>query len=63
MAPKKGVNCVPQYVVIKFLKLMKEYLEQSKSEMNYIEAKRAQDKLKELNEHEMQRQCRRMEQK
>lgn len=42
---------------------MKEYLEQSKSEMNYIEAKRAQDKLKELNEHEMQRQCRRMEQK
>jgi len=31
--------------------------------MNYIEAKRASEKLKELSEHELQRQCRRMEQK
>ena len=63
MAPKKGVSCTPQGTCIKFLKLLKDYLEQSKSEMNYIEAKRAQDKLKELSEHELQRQCRKMERK
>lgn len=42
---------------------MKDYLEQSKSEMNYIEAKRASEKLKELSDHELKRQCYRMEQK
>ena len=31
--------------------------------MNYVEAKRAQDKLKELAQHELQRQTRRMEDK
>lgn len=44
-------------------RLLKDYLEQSKQELNYIEAKRAQDKLKELGDHELRRQCNRMEQK
>jgi len=63
MAPKKGVNCVPASVSMKFLKLLKDYLEQSKLEINYIEAKRAQEKLKELSDHELRRQCKRMEDK
>ena len=76
MAPKKGVNCFPASASIQFIKyvkknaqnfslllfrLLKDYLEQSKSEINYIEAKRAQDKLKELSDHELRRQCRYME--
>lgn len=36
-------------------RLLKDYLEQSKQELNYIEAKRAQDKLKELGDHELRR--------
>jgi uncharacterized protein YjiS (DUF1127 family) len=55
MAPKKGVSCVPASVSMKFLKLLKDYLEQSKLEINYIEAKRAQEKLKELSDHELRR--------
>ena len=43
------------------MKLLKDYLEQSKQEMNYIEAKRASEKLKELANHELQRQMSRME--
>jgi len=39
---------------------MKDYLDQSKQEMNYTEAKRASDKLKELSNHELQRQTKRM---
>ena len=46
---------------MQFLKLLKDYLDQSKQEMNYIEARRAQDKLKELATHELHRQLRRME--
>ena len=41
MAPKKGVSCTPESTSIQFLKLLKDYLEQSRQEMNYIEAKRA----------------------
>ena len=41
MAPKKGVSCTPHVTSIQFLKLLKDYLEQSKQEMNYVEAKRA----------------------
>lgn len=41
LAPQKGVSCTPDGTSIQFLKLMKDYLEQSKTEMNYIEAKRA----------------------
>ena len=63
MAPKRGVSCTPESTSIQFLKLLKDYLEQSKQEMNYVEAKRASDKLKELNEHELRRQCARMEDK
>ena len=61
MAPKRGVSCTPESVSIQFLKLLKDYLEQSKQELNYVEAKRAQDKLKELGDHELRRQCNRME--
>ena len=63
MAPKRGVSCTPETTSIQFLKLLKDYLDQSKQEMNYVEAKRASDKLKELNEHELRRQCSRMEDK
>lgn len=63
MAPKKGVSCTPETISVQFLKLLKDYLQQSKQEMNYIEAKRAQDKLKELSDHEMNRQKGRMEAK
>ena len=48
---------------MKFLKLMKDYLEESKREMNYFEASRAQKKLNELMDHEMRRQCTTMENK
>ena len=41
MAPKKGISCTPESTSIQFLKLLKDYLEQSKIEMNYVEAKRA----------------------
>ena len=63
MAPKRGVSCTPESTSIQFLKLLKDYLDQSKQEMNYVEAKRASDKLKELGEHELRRQCSRMEEK
>ena len=61
LAPKKGVSCTPESTTVQFLKLLKDYLEQSKQEMNYIEAKRASEKLKELANHELQRQMNRME--
>ena len=61
LAPQKGVSCTPESTSIQFLKLLRDYLVQSQQEMNYIEAKRAQEKLKELAEHELQRQLRRME--
>jgi len=34
---------------------MKDYLRQSQNELNYIEAKRASEKLKELQAHERKR--------
>ena len=36
-------------------RLLNDYLKQSKSELNYIESKRASDKLKELQDHEYER--------
>ena len=59
----KGVFHVPDSISMKFLKLMKDYLEESKREMNYQEASRAQSSLKELMDHEMKRQCTYMERK
>ena len=61
LAPQKGVSCTPEGTTVQFLKLLKDYLDQSKQEMNYVEASRAQEKLKELATHELHRQLRRME--
>ena len=55
------MSCTPESTTVQFLKLLKDYLDQSKQEMNYIEARRAQDKLKELATHELHRHLRRME--
>ena len=63
MAPQKGISCTPESTTVQFLKLLKDYLDQSKQEMNYTEAKRATLKLKELANHELQRQLHRMESK
>jgi len=49
------VSCTPEGPTVQFLKLLKDYLDQSKQEMNYVEAKRASDKLKELANHELHR--------
>ena len=57
------MSCTPQTATVSFLKLLQDYLGQSKQEMNYVEAKRASDKLKELAKHELNRQMHRMENK
>jgi len=57
------VSCTPDGTSIQFLKLLRDYLDQSKAELNYVEAQRAQNKLKELADHELKRQMQRMEAK
>lgn len=50
--------------VLPFLcRLLKDYLKQCRNELNYIEAGRANEKHKELAEHEMKRQVKYMEDK
>ena len=63
LAPQKGVSCTPEGTTVQFLKLLQDYLTQSKQEMNYVEARRTSDKLKELANHELHRQMNRMESK
>lgn len=52
MKPRRNIKCAPNPKTLSFLKLLHAYLQQSKSELNYIEAKRANEKLAELAEHE-----------
>lgn len=55
------MSCTPEGTTVQFIKLLQDYLFQSKQEMNYVEAKRASEKLKELANHELHRQMNRME--
>ena len=51
----------PNPKTLAFLKLLHAYLQQSKSELNYIEARRANDKIAELAELEFHRQMKAMD--
>lgn len=46
---------MPDSKSLKFLKLLNDYLKQCRHEMNYVEAKRSQDKYNELATHEMKK--------
>jgi len=48
MGPPRGVYCVPETKVTDFLKLLRDYAGQSGTENNYLEVKRAEEKLRQL---------------
>ena len=61
MKPARNIKVAPNPKTLSFLKLLHAYLQQSKSELNYIEARRANDKIAELAELEFHRQMRSMD--
>lgn len=48
MGPPRGVYCVPEIKILDFLKLLRDYADQSGHESNYLEVKRAREKIDQL---------------